>query len=441
MLTETKQMNDDMMLDSIINAVNAIAKHENSILSDILRIKGDFTDTLDKLKSELPYTMNLLDEVRPNENAHSRMLIRLLQYSKDDGKYPLLESFLKHIGEPFNTLEFETPVFSAEKDRIDGRIRDAGKARQTMIIENKIHGAYEREKQVKRYIEKELNAGYKKIYVLYLTRSGGGASEQSLPSDLKRNPDIIYKDINFRDHILKWITEIEKNYDFTREVLLKSALVQYLNHVQGMFNQREGEREMANKMSDMLIEKFEIDKKSNSYDKIRKISEFKDYANNMVKYLDEASDKIMFEALKDFEDNLLQGEYQNMTVIKERANLRFGEVGSSIIFKPNDWNNNYSMKLDFEGRLSGLFFGIRNYKDDSKETSIQEFKTILPDTEKGNPYWLYWVWIQEFKNNDSLIENIEKGLCGRIQDLVSKTYKDTLKVAELRRCDSTSPST
>jgi hypothetical protein len=399
----------------------------------------DFIDTLDKEKRNLPYTMNLLDEVRPNENAHSRMLIRLLQYSKD-GKYPLLESFLKHLGEPFDELKFEKPVFSSEKNRIDGRIRDAGETKQSIIIENKIHDACEQEQQVKRYIENELNAGYKKIYILYLTRSGGGASEYSLPPELKKTPDNIYKGINFRDHILKWITEIEKNYDFTNEVLLKSALVQYLSHVQGLFNQREGEREMANKMSDMLIEKLEIDKESNSYDKIRKISEFKDYANNMAKYLDEASDKVMFEALKHFENNLLQGEYQNMTVIKERANLRFGELGSSIIFKPNDWNHNYSMRLEFEGRLSRLFFGIRNYKDDSKERFIHEFKTILPDTEKGNQYWVYWVWIQEFKNNDSLIENIEKGLCGRIQDIVRKIYNNTSMVAELRGCDSTSAS-
>ena len=56
----------------------------------------EFTKEIAKLESKLPYNVNVIDELHANENAHSRILIKLLQYPRD-GKLPILESFKSHL--------------------------------------------------------------------------------------------------------------------------------------------------------------------------------------------------------------------------------------------------------------------------------------------------------------------------------------------------------
>ena len=101
--------------------------------------------------SKLPYRLNLLDDLSTNENAHSKFLIRLLQYK------PALLSFLDFVKNANADFHFNldlicNPNLTWEKLRIDGLIRESNK--YAIIIENKIHNAVEQQYQIGRYIEK-----------------------------------------------------------------------------------------------------------------------------------------------------------------------------------------------------------------------------------------------------------------------------------------------
>lgn len=54
----------------------------------------DLVEAVEKIKEEwlskLPYHLNVIDELHINENAHSRILTKLLQYKSESGRYEFL---------------------------------------------------------------------------------------------------------------------------------------------------------------------------------------------------------------------------------------------------------------------------------------------------------------------------------------------------------------
>ena len=52
---------------------------------------------IDHMQCEQPYRLNVIDELHINENGHSRILTKLLQYRAADGTYVFLESLLHYI--------------------------------------------------------------------------------------------------------------------------------------------------------------------------------------------------------------------------------------------------------------------------------------------------------------------------------------------------------
>lgn len=84
-------------------------------------------------KHKLPYHINLLDKLRVDENAHSRILQKLLQYNTVKTKsYDILENFIEFIFEKypdktdFRKISMSNPLITQEHQRIDLWIRDWG---------------------------------------------------------------------------------------------------------------------------------------------------------------------------------------------------------------------------------------------------------------------------------------------------------------------------
>ena len=61
------------------------------INDDLIKLLNDFNKRYTSLKQRLPYHLNVIDELHINENAHSRILCKLLQYQSENGKYEFLE--------------------------------------------------------------------------------------------------------------------------------------------------------------------------------------------------------------------------------------------------------------------------------------------------------------------------------------------------------------
>lgn len=199
------------------------------------------------------YNANIITELHADENAHSRILRMFLQYDDGANRYPILEKFLNipKIKCVTRDKKFVNPNFTNEQERIDVLIEDPHSF--AIIIENKIKGAPDQEKQLERYIERVKGhcITLDNIYAIYLTDNGEKiVGERSFTEKAKEN--LGYKDecdmgrfipMNYRYDILPWLEkEVLPNCIYKEELLI-SALKQYIDYLKCMFRITESEEQ------------------------------------------------------------------------------------------------------------------------------------------------------------------------------------------------------
>jgi hypothetical protein len=199
----------DIAICGFIDVLMDIDRESTNEYLQLFDIVPGFRNLLEEEKRKLPYSINLLDEIHANENAHSRILRKLLMFPETmvgKTRYPVLELFLKYLGHPFADLELIKPVITAEEARIDLLIRDRD---YSIIIENKINGAVDQDEQLQRYVDKLKTAKVVEdhIYILYLTAEGGSPSESSFPEALRKRFCLRYREINFRYDVYRFLKE------------------------------------------------------------------------------------------------------------------------------------------------------------------------------------------------------------------------------------------
>ena len=206
----------------------------------------------------LPYHFNIIDELHANENAHTRILQKLLLY-KQKNNYPFLTSFLdKMIPQ---RVELSSPKIEFNQEFIDLLIED-DESDFACIIENKVHYALDQYKQIERYINSVKAHGKNNIFVIYLTSDGNKeVSDVSLTSKAKAFLGYIdnkntgnFLPINFKENILPWLKNDVLPKCINEKQIL-SGITQYIDHLEGMFNQREDK----SKMNEELIKKIKAD--------------------------------------------------------------------------------------------------------------------------------------------------------------------------------------
>ncbi len=215
-------------------------------MSDIEYLFG-LVDKIAELESKLPYHFNLMDELKTNENAHSKLLVKLLSYKNQNG-FPFLQAFLNRVG---IEKEVKKSTITAGEKYIDCLIRDDGYA---VIIENKIHNAKDQEEQIDGYV-KTVKKEYppEEIYVIYLTSLGRKkVTESSMPVELRQELCKRFIECNYRDHILPWLKEDVLPQCQLKEELLISATHQYIDHLNGMFLLRSNQHQMKEEIKSYL---------------------------------------------------------------------------------------------------------------------------------------------------------------------------------------------
>ncbi|MBC6410473.1 MAG: PD-(D/E)XK nuclease family protein [Ekhidna sp.] len=188
-------------MNEIIDLVEDFVKKEEDLykasFSEIIKLSDLFQGEISKL--DFPFHLNIIDELRANENAHSRILAKILAYKRDDN-YPFLQSFLDRIEVD---REITTPEITVEKYRIDILICDTDFA---LIIENKVNYAADQPGQLKKYydtVTKNYHHKREQIFLLYLTRWGRRKpSDDTLPQEDRDSLGTNYKEVNFQDYIL-----------------------------------------------------------------------------------------------------------------------------------------------------------------------------------------------------------------------------------------------
>lgn len=220
-------------------------KQKNSVMeadniSSLLHEIEHLRSSIDSVQCKYPYRLNVIDELHINENGHSRILSKLLQYRSESGQYIYLESLLSYInthkeGVHFPSLVHPNPSITQEEERIDLWVRDREYA---LIIENKACDAFDQDTQLYRYIKRTENHGYKdnQIYVIYLPRTNDSAPSDNSWNGLKDEFAERSVQLSFKDDIVEWLRNEVVPHIPPKDALLKTAMVQYCDYLRELFN-------------------------------------------------------------------------------------------------------------------------------------------------------------------------------------------------------------
>lgn len=206
--------------------------------------------TLLEEQKKQPYSINLVSLIGADENAHSRVLCRLLQYPGEDNTYPLALRFIEKFINSEVAREVATHLgkykleIYQEKQRIDLQLFMPGVV--GIIIENKINGAEDQQEQLERYI-KEMKKRIENPYAIYLTWDGSKkVSDNSLSKqEQHRMHETVHLiELNYVFDILPWLKEKILPYCPYAQRQLIFAIEQYIDYL---------ELRVSNRVSDQVV--------------------------------------------------------------------------------------------------------------------------------------------------------------------------------------------
>lgn len=326
---------------------------EDKLKRDLV-FSNNLLRAFERINLKTPYHLNVIDELHINENAHSRILYKLLSYKNEHGLYEILQSFIEFVKrkyhkdeskiESLKTVLINNPEITQEEQRIDLWIKEEGK--YALIFENKVCGANDQEAQLYRYIEKTRNRGFKgkdeQIFIFYLPPTQDGEPSEQTWGNEKENFKNRYFKISFKEDILPWLeNDIQQNTRH-KDFILLTALTQYIDFLKGFF-------EIRNNNNDIKMEKEEIiknmlgikdlsnEEKVNSITK--KIEELQDAINSLTNCREQILEEIKNDVVKNLE-NEIKKDFPNFNYCDTEYGGVYFDLG----------NKTYKLYIGFDGR-------------------------------------------------------------------------------------------
>lgn len=234
----------------------------------LISLASEIANIEKKEREKQPYNANIIDDIRIGENAHSRILRKLLKYAGHDNSYPIYHTFidlLKKKCRSISNITIRKPNITAEKERIDILIDES--PAYSIIIENKVCWADDQTKQIERYIKKVQahNVNNENIFVIYLTNNGNKkVTDISLTTKAKEFLDYDdpkrcrYIEIDYKNDLLPMFKSVAEHIAIDKEPILYSSLIQYIDYWEGKFNMRDGEQIINQKTSKHMTNKLNI---------------------------------------------------------------------------------------------------------------------------------------------------------------------------------------
>ena len=308
------------------------AEELNTLLKDIERLKLK----IDDLQCKQPYRLNVIDELHINENGHSRILAKLLEYRSNDKRYVFLESLLHYINAKKKTNfpdKVVKPDITQEEERIDLWVRDKDFA---LIFENKACGAFDQDTQLFRYIKRSEDHGYKdeQIYVIYLPPTESGDPSEYSWNGLKESFEKRYVKLSFKEDIIDWLyADVLPNIS-AKDPLLQTAMIQYYDYLKGLFNLNDNN--MENQIREMLDSELklpsDLEEKNNAL--LDAIEKYQTVIDELNRYRDSVLYEDLDKIIKDF---LTSDEIRNIAsgltfVDINKGGYRFVCEGKTIDF-------------------------------------------------------------------------------------------------------------
>ena len=279
----------------------------NKLLCELIE---KLNNLYDSEKSKLPYGANVIDELHAGENAHSRILRLLLQYT-NGYNYPVYTSFIKLLSQFCKDIrtDIANPEFSNEENRIDVLIKERkASPPYAIIIENKVCEANDQDCQVERYIESIKNSGIepKDIFVVYLTSNGDKiVSDYSFTEKAKEWLDVSddskgrFIELNYKYDILPWIEQEVLPNIAIREDLLISSVRLYIDYLKGMFEMRANEKPIINKIQSTMKEELKVKSLEDCINLYQKANWFSNNCSDLlITEISNCLEKNLYEPLK-----------------------------------------------------------------------------------------------------------------------------------------------
>ena len=403
---------EEQQITDILNFVNLVLQNksdaEHRSIQSALDLAEGVAGTIAKNKHLVPYHLNLIDELHINENGHSRILYKLLEYRNPDGDYIFLKSLLKYISincEAFEKICVTNPKITQELCRIDLWVCDKAGG-YAIIFENKVYNATDQEAQIARYIECTQSNGYPldKIFVVYMPQMDDKDPADDSWGEYKEVFASRYVKFSFRNGVLPWLKSDVLPSIPDKDKLLKSAIEQYVDYLEGLFKQRESDKQLYIMVENYIKEQLGLndDPFVNKQELERKIEELDKVRQYLVNMIDDYKTQI-FEQWK---------QHFNRCFPQYRCELT------------NDFT--LLMELPICGRIvyaelttdtNGLYWGLSD-KEGLKDTAVLELLTpimenlrfdIKSDLAKDKKWygWKYVEWNKACDEGSTLIDNIK----------------------------------
>ena len=368
---------------------------EEERTKELIKIAHEVSKLFHEEMDKLPYGANVIDELHAGENAHSRILRMLLQYS-GGGKYPVYSSFINllksNCQEIPEDISCYRPEFVNEEGRIDLLIKEyTTKNRFAIIIENKVCGATDQDEQIQRYIDKveQDNVLSDRIIVIYLTKDGEKeVSDYSLTESAKKKLGVTndsegrFIRLNYKHHILPWLqNEVLPNIAIKEDILISSVRL-YADYLKGICGERELEKTIYDKITIKMKEVLGLDTVSKCISVYQEVESLQDQMTNLL--VDEAK-KVMEERfygpMKDFFEN----NYPKLAIsFADKGNDTRHFWFDIIISK---WKKT---KICFTYNSSGQYFGVCHIDLNNKvESNVAK---VLKERFPYGKTTVWWPW-------------------------------------------------
>lgn len=341
------------------------------------------------------YNANIITELHANENAHSRILRMLLQYDNGKKEYPILRKFLEipNLKKVFGNTDFKSPIFRNEQERIDVLIEEPSSF--AIIIENKIKGAPDQERQLERYIKSVVNGHrvpYDNIYAIYLTDNGEkSVDECSLTENAKKKLEYIndndtgrFVPMNYRYDILPWLEKEVLPNCIEKEELLISALKQYIDYLKCMFGIIENEEQkiliMEKLKMELGIKGCDVEAVGVCFTAIKQLE-------NLKNRIDEISVEIIKKLAEEYIKIPFERYLQEKPSVYTLEDVVFSNTEFNISVYSPEWEKIYFRVQYTDG---GICYGIYN-KDTNNPFMVEN---CFEGFNLNNKYWPAWKWVR-----------------------------------------------
>ena len=375
-------------------------------------------------KSKLPYGANVIDELHAGENAHSRILRLLLQYT-NGYNYPVYTSFIKLLSQFYKDIrtDITNPEFSNEENRIDVLIKERkANPPYAIIIENKVCEAGDQDCQIERYIESIIKFGIepKNIFVVYLTSNGDKiVSDYSFTEKAKEWLDVSeeskgrFIELNYKYDILPWMEQEVLPNIAIREDLLISSIRLYIDYLKGIFEMRANEKPIINKIQSTMKEELKVKSLEDCINLYQKANWF---SNN-------CSDLLITEISNCLEKNL----YEPLKAAFPDAEIKEKEVRIdrlSFIVELPEWKKCY-FKLETDQDYGITLKDIDNPISEKVREELR--KTYHPNDYKENYGWPLYRALKKEIATDKTLDFWKDVESGKVKDFFIKWIKDAIE--------------